>query len=150
MAASQPSWSFTNRIAYGSAGSIWTINPDGSGLLRVTTGGNDEAPKWSRDGSKLAFEHVIPSVGTNHDKDFDIVTVNADGTGRKTLVTGGIYRDPSWSPDGAWVLYERVDISDPSQPKCALLKIPAAGGTAVNLTPDRGVGYCGGSSWRPF
>jgi len=150
MAATQPSWSSTNRIAYGSAGSIWTINPDGSGVLKVTTGGNDETPKWSRDGSKLVFEHVIPSVGTNHDNDFDIVTVNADGTGRKTLVTGGIYRNPSWSPDGAWVLYERVDISDPSQPKCTLLKIPAAGGTPVNLTPDRTVGYCGGSSWRPF
>lgn len=145
-----PSWSITNRIAFGKDGFIWTVNPDGSGLLRVTSTGSDGMPHWSRDGSKLVFRHVTPSVGTNHDKDFDVVTTRADGTDRRTLVTLSITENYSWSPDGTYVLYDRIDISDPSQPKCALYKVPAAGGPSVNLTPDRGVGYCGGSSWRPM
>jgi hypothetical protein len=145
-----PSWSITNRIAFGKDGFIWTVNPDGSGLLRVTSTGGDEMPHWSRDGSKLAFLHVTPSVGTNHDNDFDVVTTRADGTDRRTLVTLAINENLSWSPDGAYVLYDRRDVSDPSQPKCALYKVPAAGGASVNLTPDRGTGYCGGSSWRPM
>lgn len=145
-----PSWSSTNRIAFGKDGFIWTVNPDGSGLLRVTSTAGDEMPKWSRDGSRLAFRHVTPSVGTNHDNDFDVVTIRADGTDRRTLVTLSISENLSWSPDGAFVLYDRTDITDPSQPKCALYKVPSAGGPSVNLTPNRGVGYCGGSSWRPF
>jgi Tol biopolymer transport system component len=145
-----PSWSSTNRIAFGKDGFIWTVSPDGSGLLRVTSADGDFFPKWSRDGSKLVFLHATPSIGTNHDKDFDVVTIRADGTDRRTLVTKSINQNPSWSPDGAYVLYDTRDISDPSQPKCALFKVPSAGGTSVNLTPGRGVGYCGGSSWRPF
>jgi Tol biopolymer transport system component len=145
-----PSWSSTNRIAFGKDGFIWTVNPDSSGLLRVTSADGDFFPKWSRDGSRLAFLHVIPSVGTNHDKDFDVVTIRADGTDRRTLATGAINENISWSPDGAYVLYDRRDVSDPTQPKCALYKVPVGGGPSLNLTPDRGVGYCGGSSWRPM
>jgi Tol biopolymer transport system component len=145
-----PSWSTTNRIAFGKDGFIWTVSPDGSGLLRLTSADGDFFPKWSRDGSKLVFLHATPSVGTNHDKDFDVVTIRADGTDRRTLVTGAINETPSWSPDGTYVLYDRRDITDPSQPKCAVYKVPAAGGPSINLTPDRGVGYCGGSSWRPM
>ena len=107
-------------------------------------------PHWSRDGSKLAFLHVTPSVGTNHDNDFDVVTTRADGTDRRTLVTLAITENLSWSPDGAYVLYDRIDVSDPSQPKCAFYTVPAAGGASVNLTPDRRTGYCGGSSWPPM
>jgi len=145
-----PSWSSTNRIAFGKDGFIWTVNPDSSGLVRVTSTGDDEMPKWSRDGSRLAFLHVVPSVGTNHDKDFEVVTTKADGTDRRTLATGAIHENVSWSPDGKYVLYDRRDVSDPTQPKCALYKVPVGGGPSVNLTPDRGVGTCGGSSWRPM
>ena len=45
-----PSWSSTNRIAFGKDGLIWTVNPDSSGLLRVTSTGDDVFPKWSRTG----------------------------------------------------------------------------------------------------
>lgn len=145
-----PSWSSTNRIAFGKDGFIWTVNPDSSGLVRVTSTGDDEMPKWSRDGSRLAFLHVVPSVGTNHDRDFDVVTTRADGSDRRTLATGAIHENISWSPDGKYVLFDRRDVSDPSQPKCALYEVPVGGGPSVNLTPDRGVGTCGGSSWRPM
>jgi Tol biopolymer transport system component len=146
-----PSWSVDNRIAFGKNGFIWTVDPDGSGLLRVTSDGGDMFPKWSRDGSRLVFLHVtIPSVRPYSSADFDVVTMRADGTDRRTLVTGTRNTSASWSPDGAYVLYERVDSSDPKQPKCTLHKIPAAGGASVNLTPDRGIGICGGASWRPM
>ncbi|HEX7980202.1 MAG TPA: hypothetical protein VF461_16450, partial [Gemmatimonadaceae bacterium] len=149
LGADAPSWSVNGRIAFGKDGFIWTINPDGSGLLRVTSANGDFFPKWSRDGSKLVFLHATPSIGTNHDKDFDVVTIRADGTDRRTLAIGAINENPSWSPDGAYVLFDRRDVSNPTQEKCALYKIAAGGGAPVNLTPDRGVGSCGGASWRP-
>jgi Tol biopolymer transport system component len=145
-----PSWSSTNRIAFGKDGFIWTVSPDSSGLVRVTSTGDDIMPKWSRDGSRLAFLHVIPSIGTNHDRDYEVVTTRGDGTDRRTLAAGAINENISWSPDGAYVLYDRRDVSDPTQPKCALYKVPVGGGPSVNVTPGRGVGSCGGSSWRPM
>jgi len=145
-----PSWSSTNRIAFGKDGFIWTVAPDGSGLLRVTSTGGDMYPKWSRDGSTLVFRHVTPSVGTNRRYDIDVVTIRADGSDRRTLVTGAYAVGASWSADGAYVLYDRQDSSDPGQPRCTLHKIPATGGTDVDLTPNRGVGLCGGASWRPM
>src|SRR5436190_1384197 len=149
-----PSWSINDRIALSKDGSIWTVNPDGSGLLRVTSvgaGEEDAFPKWSRDGSKLVFLHIVPSAGSLIGRDYDVVTIRADGTDRRTLVTKTYNMNPSWSPDGAYVLYEQQELNeDPMGSRCFLYKIPASGGPSVNLTPNRGVGYCGGASWRPM
>ena len=145
--ANNPSWSVNNRIAFDMNGGIWTIQPDGTGLTQVTSVGGDLIPKWSRDGTRLVFAH---SVGNASGTAYDIVTTRGDGTDRRTLATGGNNVNPSWSPDGAFVLYEHVDLSEPALPKCTLHKVPSAGGAAVNLTPDRAAGYCGGSSWRPL
>jgi hypothetical protein len=48
---------------YGCAQSIWAVNDDGTGMRRVTLGldaphdqrGNDFAPSWSPDGSRIVF-----------------------------------------------------------------------------------------------
>lgn len=109
---------------------IFTVNPDGSGLLLITdTGGNDFRPQYSPDGTKIAFE-------SDADGDLDVYTCNANGTGL-TKITNNTVDDfaPSWSPDGTKLVF----ISD-SPGRTEIYTVPAAGGTPTritNLTGDK-------------
>lgn len=142
----RPSWSVNGLIAFSNGGSIWTIRPDGSGLTRVTTSGRAVVPRWSRDGRRLAF---VEDVGTANATAYDIVTMRADGSDRRTIATGGNNIDPSWSPDDMFILFDHAELTQ-SGWVCTLRKVASTGGAILNLTPDRGVGSCGGSAWRPF
>lgn len=142
----RPSWSVNGLIAFSNGGSIWTIRADGSALTRVTTTGSDAAPRWSRDGTRLAFVH---GVGTSNVPAYDIVTTRPDGSDRRTVATGGNNIDPSWSSDGLFILFDHPEFTAREGWVCTLRKVPSIGGTVVNLTPDRGAGSCGGSAWRP-
>jgi Tol biopolymer transport system component len=45
------------KVVFSKGGDLWTINPDGTGLAQVTSGPDtDTVPKWSPDGSAVAFE----------------------------------------------------------------------------------------------
>jgi Tol biopolymer transport system component len=77
---------------------IMVIQPDGSGLVQLTSGDVDsDWPAWSPDGSKIAF------VRQNM-----LFTMNADGS-EQTFVQGLIDRrfmyQPSWSPDGSQLVF---------------------------------------------
>ena len=57
------------------------MNPDGSDQTRLTNdAGADNAPNWSPDGSKIAFN-------SNLDGDNEIYVINADGGGLAQLTT---------------------------------------------------------------
>jgi len=68
---------------------IWTVNPDGSHLQRLTNNGNnyfegldDSAPSWSPQGDAIVFER--------HAHDFSssaIFVMKADGSGLKKAIT---------------------------------------------------------------
>ncbi|MGQ9780013.1 MAG: TolB family protein [Bacillota bacterium] len=100
----EPSWSSTNKIAFvrreePQGTDIWVINPDGTGLTRLTNTPEDEyCPAWSPDGRKIAFDRY-------KDGRSDIWTMNADGTNQMQLTTKEGQR-PSWSPDGKWIAFE--------------------------------------------
>jgi Tol biopolymer transport system component len=142
-----PSWSINGRIAFSKDRALWTINPDGSGLLKIPSLDGDMVPKWSRDGTRLLFMHIHDEIdGTP----YDVVVSRGDGSDRRILVTGKETYALTWSPDGQYVLYEHGELGDLTAPKCFLHKIPSAGGPDVNLTPSRGVGACAGASWRSF
>jgi TolB protein len=148
-----PAWSRDNRIAFVAAGvdvfgypapgGIWTMKTDGSAITRLILSGSE--PVWSRDGSRLAFVRYSTAPGR---QGRSVFVVNADGSGEREVTTEGDNVRPAWSPDGRWLLMDRYDRSARDGFRCALYKVPAAGGTAVNLTPNRGIGMCGGSSWR--
>ena len=82
---------------------IWTINPDGSGLEALTTPNRqctpDTAPDWSPDGRHLAFMRGAI-----------LMTMDADGGNERALykTAGGFINvevRPSWSPDGKRILF---------------------------------------------
>ncbi len=81
---------------------IWTIEPDGTGLTRLTsTSQNNGGPRWSADGRKIAFERDYYVNNVLHQEAW---RMNADGSGQ-TFVTVGT--DPSWSPDGNKIVFAR-------------------------------------------
>lgn len=107
------SWGKTNRIAFHStrdnalttANEIYTINPDGTGLVRLTNGvADDRDPAWSPDGTRIVFASdrgLRTARGHMH-----LWVMNADGTGLKQLTSGTQDESqPAWSPDGTKIVY---------------------------------------------
>lgn len=79
---------------------IYTMNANGSGVLRVTTNSDsDGRPTWSPDGSKIVFQSMRSS-------NEDIYVMNADGTNEQRLTTLAISEhSPTWSPDGTKIAF---------------------------------------------
>lgn len=112
----------------GTAG-LYTINADGSKLTKLLSvpvsshGGG--FPRWSPDGSKIAFD---AEFGGND----DIYVVNQDGTGLQQLTFDPAGdRDPAWSPDGRRMVFSsnRGGLSQQD-----LFVMDADGSNIVNLT----------------
>ena len=81
---------------------------DGSAVVTLPSmAGDDFAPSWSPDGSRIAFVHREPRPHA-----LEIYVANADGSGRQRLTFdsgGGRVSNvgPEWSPDGAWIAYRK-------------------------------------------
>ena len=94
-----------DRIAFESdrsgAFGIYVMNPDGSGVVKLTNFPGDNSAAWSPDGSTIAF--VSGRDGSCH-----IYAMNPDGTGVRRVTNGtDCDSDPSWSPDGSRIAFER-------------------------------------------
>ena len=79
---------------------IWTSNPDGSDLKRLTNYGVYTAEGiLSPDGTQIVFTSM-------KDGDLDIYVMNVDGTNVRRLTdTPGYDGGPWWSPDGTKIVY---------------------------------------------
>jgi Tol biopolymer transport system component len=94
-----PAWSpAAGRIAYGSGGAVYSINPDGSEPARLAAvGGQVTDLAWSPDGTRIAF-----------DTSDEIYVVRADGSHLRLLFHGPPGSGPgapSWSPNGDRILF---------------------------------------------
>jgi Tol biopolymer transport system component len=79
---------------------LFLVRSDGTGLRQLTDGGQmDRCPKWSPDGSQIAFLSIRSGKR-------QIWTINPDGSSleKRTDAPGDGARLPRWSPDGR-VLY---------------------------------------------
>lgn len=79
---------------------IYTINPDGSNLMRLTNNlARDISPAWSPDGSKLAFV-------SSRDGNEEIYIMDKNGNNLERLTNDpGEDNNPSWSPDGSKISF---------------------------------------------
>src|SRR5437879_580455 len=53
---------------------IYTMNPDGSDVRQLTNGGDNRSPKWSPDGTRIAW------AGLSKDDKIDLFVMSADGS----------------------------------------------------------------------
>jgi Tol biopolymer transport system component len=80
---------------------IFAANHDGSDWVRLTTNaGADAAPRWSPDGTRIAWASTRQGVR-------EVWVMNADGSGQRQLTT--LAADaflPDWSPDGTRIAFQ--------------------------------------------
>ncbi len=93
-------------FTYDRPGQLWRIDLESGAARRLTSGPADDGqPRWSPDGSRIAF-----TSSRHRDADLtwqqDVYVVPADG-GRVERITAGrgeqIFDAPAWSPDGGWI-----------------------------------------------
>jgi TolB protein len=89
---------------------IYTANPDGSDLRRLTNYGTYTAEGIvSPDGRKIVFTSL-------KDGDLEIYTMNVDGTDVRRLThTPGYDGGPWWSPDGTKIVYRAHHPADSAE-----------------------------------
>lgn len=150
-----PAWSKTNRIAFYSTretqttNEIYTINPDGTGLTRLTNNAvEDRNPAWSPDGSKIVFaSNRGRTLGAMH-----LYVMNTDGTGVKQLTFGATSEDqPAWSPDGSQIAYH---LSGGAQPGLWAMNPDGTNARALSIGLEPGPNgkqevFLGQPSWSP-
>ena len=120
------------RIAFVRSGNVWTMNPNGTGQLRLTSSGTASHPQWSPDGKKIAYDQRSTTTGR------DIWVMNANGSGKYRITTHTKNEnDPTWSPDGRWLAF-----ASDRRGRGEIFKIRSTVpfGAAIRLTTTAGTG----------
>lgn len=114
-------------IAFSYAGDIWLGSADGGEARMVTShSGYNDRPRFSPDGSRLAFMSKRTGNG-----DIYIVSLETEDVQRLTYHDGADVLD-CWSPDGLWLYFN----SGSDVMGNAAYKVSAEGGTPVRLKGD--------------
>jgi Tol biopolymer transport system component len=110
---------------------IYTMNSDGSGLVRVTwLRQYSRDASWSPDYSRIVFDSG--PVGAEQER--EIYIINANGSGLVRLTNNGVKDwDPSWSPDGS-----RIAFTSRLEGNWDIYSMNTSGYGRVNLTHRSG------------
>jgi Tol biopolymer transport system component len=85
---------------------IYTVNPDGTALTRLTTDELSSDPVWSPDATKIAFHTLRHDPGCSFPCNSEIYVMNSDGSGQVRLTNSPADdTGPTWSPDGTKIAF---------------------------------------------
>jgi TolB protein len=132
-------------IAFSSSVSpqIRVMQPDGSDMTGLTSITNLLVydPKWSHDGSRIAFKAGV------RDGAWQVFLMNTDGSGLSSLTSGfAAIGTTEWSPDGSRIAFSAL--SDYLYGNYDVYVINTDGTGLTNLTDDTSTGGSG-PSWSP-
>jgi hypothetical protein len=88
------------RIAFVRHGDIYSIRPDGTGLRQLSSGGRSSGPRWTPDGTRIAYLHAG-----------NLWIMNANGSHKDRITRAApTYTDsrPSWSPNGRYLAFVKT------------------------------------------
>ena len=115
---------------------VYVMNTDGSGLLQLTSAGDEDAfsVSFSPDGTKVLFLRR-PDVNEQS----QIYTINVDGTGLTLLTPNeAIYDNPIFSPDGSKIVFSRANYALGEYISTELYSMNTDGSNVTILTTDLG------------
>jgi Tol biopolymer transport system component len=107
---------------------VWIAGRDGSAVRSLThlPDAAVNVGSWSPDGRWVAFDAAMGDKTA-------IYRVSLDGALEQLTDDSATNSDPEWSRDGAWIYYAST-----ASGRAEIWKMPAGGGTAVQLTSDGG------------
>lgn len=84
---------------------IYSINPNGTDLSRLTFTSANTDPAVSPDGTKIAF-----IGGSTTNTSYEVFVMNSDGSGRRQVTNTSVAeQQPTWSPDGTRIAFVAND-----------------------------------------
>ncbi|MEM7552265.1 MAG: PDZ domain-containing protein [Bacteroidota bacterium] len=115
-------------IAFVYAGDIWTVSKTGGTATKLSSPkGNERFPKFSPDGSQIAFT-------ANYDGNWDVYVIPTTGGVPKRLTShGGYDQVVDWHPDGSKILFTSSRESG-RQRFAQFFEINSEGGQAQKLS----------------
>jgi len=119
---------------------VFVVQPDGSGLTRLTDGQEAGSASWSRDGTRIVFSRFVLATGTA-----DLFLMSPDGSDVTRLTDTPPLSESRarWSPDGTRIAFEGSPESGPA----GVYVMDANGNGVQRLTdPSRAAGS---PDWSP-
>jgi Tol biopolymer transport system component len=119
---------------------LLVMNPDGTGVRRLTHTDGDVAPSWSPDGTQVVFERATEIEGC--DVNFacaQIWIVGADGTNERRLTPASTRSEaPDWSPDGDHIVFQQWNVPEGSDSGIDIYAMNVDGSDIGQLTDGPG------------
>lgn len=134
------------KLVFTRANQVYTVNANGTGVVKLTSSGKNYWPRWSPNGQRIAYINETAAGVRN------IWVMNANGSSKQRVTTVGNAQPPTWSPDGATLAFGAGNVS--GFPVLMTIRSTAPFGSPTTVLGDDGGGLApvvvqGGAAWAP-